>query len=400
MERPLRVAYITHYTELYGANRSLLDLLRALRDHQGVVPHVVLPSTGALNVELDRLGIPWAIIPFQPWMSERHYSGRWYHRLAQHLRQRREARARIAHNAGLGPALAEQLHAWDITIVHANSAAVALVPTVLALGEWPLVWHIRELPEAHYGLQFDGGRERYANALHGAAHVVVISDAVRSDIRSRAGELPRVTRIHDGVLSTERMLELARTARDRSAAGRAFSLLQVGLIHPSKGQLEAVDAVHLLRRQGKAVRLIIAGTGRDKALRARIAELDLGAQVELRGYVSDPSPLYQGADVLLMCSRHEALGRVTIEAMACGLPVIGHRSGATPEVLGDGAFGLLREGGPEELALAIDRMMQDTHLREQLTTAARTSVLERFTTERCGAAVRAVYDKVVSATAS
>jgi glycosyltransferase involved in cell wall biosynthesis len=400
MERPLRVAYITHYTELYGANRSLLDLMRALRDHQGVVPHVVLPSAGALSVELDRLGISWAIIPFRPWMSERHYSGRWYHRMAQHLRQWREARARIAHNAGSGPALAKQLRAWGITIVHANSAAVAVVPTLLKLGEWPLVWHIRELPEAHYGLHIDGGRARYAKALRGAAHVVVISDAVRSDIRSRAAELPRVTRIHDGVLTTERMMELAVTARERSAAGRAFTLLQVGLIHPSKGQLEAVEAVDLLRRQGKELRLIIAGSGRDQALRARIAELDLGAHVELRGYVADPFPVYQGADALLMCSRHEALGRVSIEAMACGLPVIGHRSGATPEVLGDGAYGLLRDGGPAELALAIERLMQDAHLREQLTTAARTSVLERFTTERCAAAVRAVYDTVVSATAS
>jgi glycosyltransferase involved in cell wall biosynthesis len=49
------------------------------------------------------------------------------------------------------------------------------------------------------------------------------------------------------------------------------------------------------------------------------------------------------ADVVLMCSRSEAFGRVTIEGMLAGKPVIGSRSGATPELIQDGVTGLIYE---------------------------------------------------------
>jgi glycosyltransferase involved in cell wall biosynthesis len=394
MERPLRVAYITHYTELYGANRSLIDMMCALRKDHQVVPHVILPASGPLSQELDRLGIPWASIPFRPWMTERHYSGRWYHRIFQYLGHRREARARGIHNSGLGPDLLGLLARWDVALVHVNSAAVGLITTLQRMDERPLVWHIRELPEAHYGLHIDGGRSSYARALRKATAVVTISKVVQDDLRDRGRADGHC--IPDGVLSTARMLELEREQRSAHVAEDPFTLLQVGLIHPSKGQLEAVEAVHLLRRNGRHVRLIIAGSGRDKALRERIVALGLTDHVHVQGFVSDPFPLYQAADVLVMCSRHEALGRVTIEAMASGLPVIGHCSGATPEVLGDGAYGVLYTGGPTELAQHVARLMDDVPLRVRLASAARHVVRERYTTERCGQAVSTLYDRLSS----
>jgi len=286
------------------------------------------------------------------------------------------------------------LSTWDIALVHVNSAAVGLIPTIQRMDERPLVWHIRELPEAHYGLHIDGGRSSYARALRKATAVVTISKVVQDDVRARGRE--DAPCIPDGVLSAARMLELEREPRSSPPAEGPFTLLQVGLIHPSKGQLEAVEALHLLRRNGRHVRLIIAGSGRDKALRERIVALGLTEHVHVQGFVSDPFPLYQAADVLVMCSRHEALGRVTIEAMASGLPVVGHRSGATPEVLGDGAYGVLYADGPTELARHVARLMDDVPLRTDLVAAARHAVRERYTTERCGQAVSALYDRLSS----
>ena len=65
-----RVAFITHYAELYGANLSLLNLLEGLGRY-GVRPHVIAPEPGDLLPELARRGIPAAVLPFEWWVSPR-----------------------------------------------------------------------------------------------------------------------------------------------------------------------------------------------------------------------------------------------------------------------------------------------------------------------------------------
>src|SRR3954447_3230638 len=70
----LRVTFITHYTELYGANLSLLNLLEGLSRY-GVAPHVICPEGGELLGVLDARGVPTAIIPFEWWVSPRRSGG-------------------------------------------------------------------------------------------------------------------------------------------------------------------------------------------------------------------------------------------------------------------------------------------------------------------------------------
>src|SRR5689334_9632922 len=66
----VRIAYITHYAELYGANRSMLDLLLELRRRGEVTPFVLLPREGPLTEKLAAEHVPFAVIPWQPWMSD------------------------------------------------------------------------------------------------------------------------------------------------------------------------------------------------------------------------------------------------------------------------------------------------------------------------------------------
>jgi glycosyltransferase involved in cell wall biosynthesis len=170
----------------------------------------------------------------------------------------------------------------------------------------------------------------------------------------------------------------------------------VGLIHPSKGQLEAVDALHLLDAGGVDARLVIAGNGRDKELRSRMEALGLRGRVELTGFVEDPFSLFHTADAFLMCSRNEAMGRVTVEAMACALPVIGHASGGTLEILHDNVDGLLYPGGPEALAERMKRVATDHRLAVELGRTAARSAAERFSVERYASEVLDVYRSVLS----
>lgn len=393
----MNVTYITHYPELYGANRSLLDLLLELKARGTVRPHVMLPREGPLLERLRAHDIPFRVMPYQPWMSERRYEGRLHHRIAQHWRYEKPARARRSANRQLLPALVDQATAWGSRLLHANSSVVGIGRDLADRAHLPLVWHIREMPERQYGLHLDEGRGGYAAALREADRLIAISEAVREDILRYATPVRPIAVIPNGVLHRAAYGRLRDAMSARWARTEPFVFALIGLIHPSKGQLEAVSALADCLARGLPVRLVLAGDGRDEALRAHIQRLGVAEQVELPGFVQDPYTVLRRAHVLLMCSRNEAMGRVTVEAMASGLPVIGHRSGATPEIVEHEVTGLLYADGEGELAGHMARLAADPELARTL--GARGSVLaeERYSIERYADAVMDVYRSVLSA---
>jgi glycosyltransferase involved in cell wall biosynthesis len=390
----MRVAYITHYADLLGANRSLLELVKGLREKHDVDPLVVVPRDGDLPTALRELGIAVHVFAYQPWMTERWYGGGPHHRLMQYWREERAARARHRTNVALLPAMAALLRAEGVRLVHANSAVAGIAPMLAATTGLPLVWHVREMPEQHYGMHLDAGRRGYGGALTKADRVIAISHAVEHDVRRYAPKA-RVNVIYNGVLAAHRFAELSARSSERWHTHGPFTFAMVGLIHPGKHQVEAVEALRLVRDRGMDARLVIVGAGREAPVRQRIAELDLHAHVEMTGYLQQPFDVLVRSHALLMCSRNEAMGRATVEAMACGLPVIGHASGGTPELVQDGSSGLLYTGGSEALAECMVRLIGDREWAQRMGEQARYDAAARFSVERSCAEVHAVYTEVL-----
>lgn len=395
MRPTYRITWITHYAELYGANRSMLDLMLELRRTGIAEPTVILPREGPLLAALAQENIEHAVIDLRPWMSERTYMGGPHHRVMQYLRYHKAARERVAHNRTMLPRILAQLRTWGSDAVHLNSAAVPLGHAIKQESGLPLIWHIRELPEEQYLLHLDSGRRAYGRALRSADRLIAISKAVRTDIQRYTGDDPGIPVIHNGVLRTADHSKLAERAAARAWEG-PFRFCLIGLIHPSKGQIEAVEALALVRRKHPEVRLIIAGTGRDQELRATIARTGQVDAVEMAGFVADPFTVLDRSHALLMCSRNEAMGRVTVEAMASGLPVIGHASGGTTELVEHGVNGYRYTDGAEELADRMMRLIEQPELARQLGAKGAEMAAQRFTIERYASEVAKVYDAVFS----
>jgi glycosyltransferase involved in cell wall biosynthesis len=386
-----RVAYITNFASLYGANRSMLDLVTELRGTGVVEPYVILPEEGPLTERLDAERIPWAVFPFQSWMAPRWYGGRIHHRMHQYWGYERAARERAAENHALLPSVETRVRAWGIDLVHANSATVALaVPLARNCGR-PLVWHIRELPERQYLFHLDVGRRAYGKALRQADRLIAISQAVAADIRTYAGTGTPVQVIPNGVLKRDWYKALQAESGARWAQVRPFRFALVGLIHPSKGQEEAIRAIGLLHKQGREVELVIAGGGNTAPLEQLAQQCGARQAVDFAGYVDSPFPIFHRAHAALMCSRNEAMGRVTVEAMASGLPVIGHASGGTVELLEDWRNGLLYPGGAEALAGRMRQLMDDPAWARRIGDQAALDAESRYSVEHNAQQVRQVY---------
>ena len=130
------------------------------------------------------------------------------------------------------------------------------------------------------------------------------------------------------------------------------------------GLPELVEAVGLLRDQGRQVLLLIAGRGAlEDALREQVGQRRLDENVRLLGRVAeeDLPAYYRAADCFVLPTRAlEGFGLVTAEALACGTPVLGTPVGATPELLRPFDPRLLtRDASPEGLAEGMARFLDE-----------------------------------------
>ncbi len=150
----------------------------------------------------------------------------------------------------------------------------------------------------------------------------------------------------------------------------SFLLGYVGRLLEMKGVETLIQAVALLNWK---VRLVIVGSGPDEPrLRVLVADHGLSSRVTFISAVSSSHArlVMRHLDVLVLPSRttkkwKEQYGRVLIESMALGVPVIGSDSGAIPEVVGDCGL-IFHEGDAESLAGAIKMLMSDETLRNEL----------------------------------
>jgi len=188
---------------------------------------------------------------------------------------------------------------------------------------------------------------------------------------------------------------------DRRPAGRGFVIGYVGRLVPEKG----VDLlIRALARINGMWRLEIIGQGPEREHLQRLAaSLNLSQQITFTGQVpSTRMPaFYRELDAIVIPSRtlpnwKEQFGRVIIEAMACGVPVIGSDSGAIPDVIGDSGL-IFPEGDVDALADRLQSLMQDESIRYKLAACGRARVLDTFTHAQVAAQTVDVYRRLVSA---
>ncbi|MCO1655532.1 glycosyltransferase family 4 protein [Pseudonocardia humida] len=194
-------------------------------------------------------------------------------------------------------------------------------------------------------------------------------------------------------------VELFRPAGPR-VPGRIVAVASAD--HPLKGVDHLLDAVAKLRADRDVELQLVSTLTPDGPTERRIAALGLGDCVHVRSGVTDAelAALLASAEVMCVPSRYEGFSLPTVEAMACGTPVVASRTGALPEVVGpDGGAGLLVPPGDiEALTAALSRVLGSTAERERLGAAGRARATERFSWTAVARATEAAYREAIAAT--
>jgi len=172
-----------------------------------------------------------------------------------------------------------------------------------------------------------------------------------------------------------------------------------GRVVPEKGIDTLIQAIALLP---EPVRAIVVGAGDYQTELERLAgELDVRQRIEFRAPIpAERIPEFLATvSAVIVPSRtranwKEQFGRVIVESMSCGVPVIGSDSGEIPNVIGEAGI-IFPEGDSAALAQAIDRVIDGPQLAETLSRAGRTRVLEHYTQEQVALATWNIYREIV-----
>lgn len=188
----------------------------------------------------------------------------------------------------------------------------------------------------------------------------------------------------------------AHWVREFNLGADELILSTVSYLRPFKNPQVLVQTCSELARRNVPARLFVAGDGEMAAgLKELSSELGVAERIHWLGNVPDPRSLLQASDIFLLASVGEAFGLVLTEAMACGAPIVGSRSGSLPEVVAEGRTGLLATPlDPGSFADAIERLAKDTRLRQEMASQSVTHVREKFTVEKAVAETVRIYDSL------
>ncbi|MBI3550326.1 MAG: glycosyltransferase [Elusimicrobia bacterium] len=357
---PRTVAFFSPAGEISGGGElSLLVLLKAL-DRSKFRPVLSCPSDGELARRARECGAEVAVHPLS------------------------------STAAGLLGGEVSRLARWllkeDVDLVHANaSGRTLLLPAMAAktLG-LPVVWHARIADSD--GLMDAAGRAASDRIIATSAYVAAKFEGY-----------PRLSIVPNAVDAAAFARPAAGT-RERLGLGPGdLVAAAMGKLHAWKRFDVAVEAFARARSKEPRLRLLVIGDGPEaEALGALARRLDAASGVVFAGWREDPAPLLASSDMLLHPTPGEHFGRVFIEAMASGLPVVARADGGAAEIVKDGETGLLVRGGaPEAFADALLSLCASPERRRNMGRAGREEALRLYEPAAAARRIEAEYERLL-----
>ena len=235
----------------------------------------------------------------------------------------------------------------------------------------------------------------------GMAHkLIAISEPLREwGLRLGIGKPEQYTKIYSGI-----EINKFRIPVDVQAMRSEFGLLEDDLVFglvaklwEGKGHLLAIEALKKIRQTVPNAKLVFVGEGhlREHIVRT-VKEMGVEDHVVLTGFRTDIAQLNAMFDVAILASDFEGMGRVLLEAMVMGKPVVATNVGGIPDVVDDGITGLLiHKGDASTLATATLTLLQDPALRKKMGDAGYEKITEQFSAVTMVRKISEVYEEQI-----
>jgi glycosyltransferase involved in cell wall biosynthesis len=289
----------------------------------------------------------------------------------------------------------------------------------------PVVWTLHDMFAFTGGCHYNSGCENY---LHHCQNCPQLGSGIKKDLSYQSWERKHkiISEFKNKIIIRADSYWLANEARksslfkgididtihygietdeflpkDKAACRLALNIKQgsriilfgaPGIDNPRKGFKQLTDALHLVKETYPDIFLLSFGAG--------YMTVSIGMPGLHLGQVSSNhllSLIYSCADVFVIPSLQEAFGQIALEAMSCGIPVVGFDTGGIPDMIEDGVTGYLAETGKiYDLANAIKGILKlDQQEYMKMATNCRKKVLAGFTISHQAAKYISVYQNLL-----
>ncbi|KAA6318758.1 N-acetyl-alpha-D-glucosaminyl L-malate synthase [termite gut metagenome] len=354
----MKVLYITHYTQMYGANLSLIQLIIELIP-RGIEPIVILPPLkGELFNELKRNNISYYTYRIYSW------SGKKTIFFLDYIKGILKCIITII-NTFL---LFRRLKYENISLIHTNSSVTYIGVYLKYWFKIPHIWHLREFGYKDYQLRYLYGQCFTSFIMNrGGDRFIAISQAIANHY-SHFIDKNKIDIIYNGISDSIIYEDISPIRRNQ-----IFQICILGGITEGKNQLEVIKALYILKQRNilQKICLNIVGSGSSNSYLNKIThfikEKKLIDEVRFWGYQSNITQILINMDMAIVPSICEGFGRVTIEYMLHKVPVIASETGANSELIKSHETGLLYSLEDESaLAEAMYELMINENKRIQL----------------------------------
>ncbi len=386
--RPLSVVILTHTAQLGGAELALVRLCATV-DRDKFCLRVILFEDGPLRDELDCVGISTEVFALDPRLgsTNRHAFTR---SLTKFLRS-------TVGGTVFALRLGRRLRHLAPDVVQSGSMKAHLVGLVASTwARRPFVWYLHDRVSPDY---LPPPIVAFVRALSRLPSAVIVNSRATGETLGRAS----YTVAYPGYTS-----EQADSARPQAnqRGGHASTVLLLGRISPTKGQLEFIRAAAQVLTDHPRTRFRIVGSPMFGAesyaeeVQALAAELGIDAQVDWVDFVDDPRAEIDNADLVVHASpAPEPFGQVVLEAAVRGRPLVATDAGGVREILqppgaGEADALLVPPGDVQALTNAINEVLSDPEAALERAGRARTHTLARFPIAETARTVAAVWCSV------
>lgn len=379
MKNLIKVLYISHEGDsMKGSTYSLFNMISAV--NKWVVPIVILPKDGEACREFESRGIEYYIVPFKLSFTSKKGLGRVITFLPRYFRD-------YFYNYKAITEIAKIAQINGVNIIHSNSTVIDIGVKIAQRLSIKHVWHLREFLDKDFNFKPLIGWNLFLKKIQQSNAIICITRSINEHYKLLKAKNAYI--VHDAVIKGKPLKESGSEVKKY--------LLFCGHVTLEKGIEEALMAFSVISKKYPELELWVAGSVADSYFPHLISiteKLGITDTVKFLGFRKDVISLMSWARCLLMCSKNEAQGRVTIEAMSVNCPVVAFASGGTLEIITENRTGFLYTS-TDELVEKLHFIIENRENLNEILDNAQRFAFEHFSEEKYSKDLIKIYHKLL-----
>lgn len=344
-----KILFISHESVIGGATVSLVSLIRGLQDYDEIDVRVLLPYKKEKKREASKLMESNGIC----------YKEMWYRRNYKTISEKYFLKYHIWDflNMFAVKRIQRYIQKEKFDIICSNSTGVDVGARAARLSKVPHIYYVREFMKDDHNFEYRNKR-RMRNLLESSEYIILISKAIEAYYTANYN-LRNAVQFFDGFVLQDYYI-----GKHDILYEDEISFVQVGTFSDGKGTLNTIEMLYQLNENRiNNWNMEFIGSGNEEyiqKMKELILKYHLESQIVIGTFCTNIKTILSQKDILIMNSKAEGLGRVTVEGMLAGCLVIGRYAGGTSEIIQNYINGLAFEKESE----FVDVIRQVTTKRE------------------------------------